>query len=306
MSLETVRDVSPSAAGPHVGATAERGARARGRRRVRLGSVAANLTGLVVFAIMAFPVYWLLISAFKPGRDLFARTPQFLPSNPTWDNFSRAMNRDHFWDSVVNSVLVGLGAVAASMLIGFLAAIAIARFRFYGRKTFVVAIIASQMVPLTALVIPLFLLLSRAGLQNKLPGITITYLALTLPLTIWLLRGFVAGIPAELEEAAMVDGCTRFGAFFRIILPLVAPGLVATSVFTFIQVWNEFLLANVLLTEPDRRTVSIWLYGFITNQGIDYAGLMAGSVLVALPVVIFFLILNRRIASGLVAGAVKG
>jgi N,N'-diacetylchitobiose transport system permease protein len=121
-----------------------------------------------------------------------------------------------------------------------------------------------------------------------------------------MLRGFVGGIPPELEEAAMVDGCTRVGAFFRIILPLVAPGLVATSVFTFIQVWNEFLLANVLLTEPPRRTVSIWLYGFITNQGIDYAGLMAGSVLIALPVVVFFLILNRRIASGLVAGAVKG
>ncbi|MCI0688961.1 MAG: carbohydrate ABC transporter permease [Sporichthyaceae bacterium] len=280
--------------------------RSPGAGRSRRGRIAANLTGLAVFVVMAFPVYWMIISSIKPGRELFARTPQFIPTSPTLDNFSRAMNRDYFWDSVLNSVIVGLGAVAASMAIGFLAALAIARFRFYGRKAFVVMIIAAQMLPLNALVIPLFLLLSRAGLQNRLTGIIITYLALTLPLTIWLLRGFVAGIPAELEEAAMVDGCTRVGAFFRIILPLVAPGLVATSVFTFIQAWNEFLLANVLLTEPGQRTVSIWLYGFITNQGIDYAGLMAGSVLIALPVVIFFLILNRRIASGLVSGAVKG
>lgn len=277
-----------------------------GAGRARRGRIGANLLGLLVFVVMAFPVYWLVISALKPGRELFSRTPQFIPTDPTLANFSRAMNRDYFWNSVLNSVMVGLGAVIASLVVGFFAAVAIARFRFFGRNAFVVMIISAQMLPLTALVIPLFLLLGRAGLQNSLTGITITYLALTLPLTIWLLRGFVGGIPPELEEAAMVDGCTRVGAFFRIILPLVAPGLVATSVFTFIQVWNEFLLANVLLTEPPRRTVSIWLYGFITNQGIDYAGLMAGSVLIALPVVVFFLILNRRIASGLVAGAVKG
>ena len=287
-------------------ATAGPRRRSPGAGRARRGRIGANLLGLLVFVVMAFPVYWLVISALKPGRELFARTPQFIPTDPTLANFTRAMNRDYFWNSVLNSVLVGLGAVIASLVVGFFAAVAIARFRFYGRKAFVVMIISAQMLPLTALVIPLFLLLGRAGLQNSLTGITITYLALTLPLTIWLLRGFVGGIPAELEEAAMVDGCTRVGAFFRIILPLVAPGLVATSVFTFIQVWNEFLLANVLLTEPPRRTVSIWLYGFITNQGIDYAGLMAGSVLIALPVVVFFLILNRRIASGLVAGAVKG
>ncbi|MGH8837635.1 MAG: carbohydrate ABC transporter permease [Actinomycetes bacterium] len=280
--------------------------RSPGAGRARRGRIGANLLGLVVLVIMAFPVYWMLISALKPGPELFARTPKFIPTDPTLANFSRAMNRDYFWNSVLNSVMVGLGAVIASLIVGFFAAVAIARFRFYGRKAFVAMIISAQMLPLTALVIPLFLLLGRAGLQNSLTGITITYLALTLPLTIWLLRGFVGGIPAELEEAAMVDGCTRVGAFFRVILPLVAPGLVATSVFTFIQVWNEFLLANVLLTEPQRRTVSIWLYGFITNQGIDYAGLMAGSVLIALPVVVFFLILNRRIASGLVAGAVKG
>jgi len=280
--------------------------RSPGAGRARRGRIGANLLGLLVFVVMAFPVYWLVISALKPGRELFSRTPQFIPTDPTLDNFSRAMNRDYFWNSVLNSVMVGLGAVIASLVVGFFAAVTIARFRFFGRKAFVVMIISAQMLPLTALVIPLFLLLGRAGLQNSLTGITITYLALTLPLTIWLLRGFVGGIPPELEEAAMVDGCTRVGAFFRIILPLVAPGLVATSVFTFIQVWNEFLLANVLLTEPPRRTVSIWLYGFITNQGIDYAGLMAGSVLIALPVVVFFLILNRRIASGLVAGAVKG
>jgi N,N'-diacetylchitobiose transport system permease protein len=167
-------------------------------------------------------------------------------------------------------------------------------------------IIVVQMIPANSLFIPLYLLLNKVQLTDKLLGAAITYLALTLPFTVWLLRGFVSGIPVELEEAAQVDGCSRMGAFFRIILPLVAPGLVATSIFAFIQAWNEFLLANVLLTSEQKRTISLWLFNFVTLRGTDWTGLMAGSTLVALPVVVFFIILHRRIASGLVAGAVKG
>jgi len=216
------------------------------------------------------------------------------------------MDKPYFWDAVRNSLVIGVSAVIASLIIGFLAALAIARFRFYGRRAFLVTIIVVQMIPANSLFIPLYLLLNKVGLTDKLLGAAITYLALTLPFTVWLLRGFIAGIPVELEEAAQVDGCSRMGAFFRIILPLVAPGLVATSIFAFIQAWNEFLLANVLLTSEQKRTISLWLFNFVTLRGTDWTGLMAGSTLVALPVVIFFMILHRRIASGLVAGAVKG
>lgn len=278
----------------------------RGSRRQLRSRVATNAIGVLVVLVMAFPVYWMINSALKPAGELRSPEPRFWPSSVTLDNFRRAIEQPHFWDAVRNSMIVGVGVVIVSLVIGFLAAFAIARFRFYGRKAFLIVVIAVQMIPLNALVIPLFLLLQDANLTNAIPGLIITYLALTLPFTIWLLRGFVVGIPKELEEAAMVDGCGRMGAFFRVILPLVAPGLVATSIFGFIQAWNEFLLANVLMTVEDKRTISIWLYSFSTLRGTDYGAIMAGSTLVALPVVVLFLIANRRIASGLVAGAVKG
>lgn len=275
-------------------------------RRRRRNRVTADIAGLLVFAVMAFPVYWMVASAIKPSTELRSTTPRFIPSEFSLDSFRRAIDQPHFWDAVMNSMVVGAGVVLASVAVGFLAALAVARFRFYGRKAFLVVVISVQMIPLNALVIPLFLLLQEADLTNTLIGVVTTYLALTLPLTIWLLRGFIAGIPRELEEAAMVDGCSRMGAFFRIVLPLVAPGLVAVSIFGFIQAWNEFLLANVLLTVEDKRTISLWLLSFSTVRGTDYGAIMAGSTLVALPVVVLFLVINRRIAAGLVAGAVKG
>jgi N,N'-diacetylchitobiose transport system permease protein len=161
------------------------------------------------------------------------------------------------------------------------------------------------MVPLNALIIPLYILLSRAEQVNRLSGVIVTYLTFVLPFCVWTLRGFIIGIPRELEEAAMVDGSSRLGAFVRILLPLVAPGLVATSIFAFIQAWNEFLVAYVLLSSPDKQTLPVWLFGFITSRGTDWGGLMAGATLTSIPVVIFFLLVHRKIAFGLTAGAVK-
>jgi N,N'-diacetylchitobiose transport system permease protein len=278
----------------------------RGRRGRRTGRLLPNLAGLAVFVVVAFPSYWMVSTALKSNTGIFSTTPQFVPTELHWSNFGRAMDRQYFWDSIRNSLIIGLGAVAASLVIGFLAALAIARFRFYGRRAFFITIIIVQMIPANSLFIPLYLLLNKAHLTDRLLGAGITYLALTLPFTVWLLRGFVAGIPVELEEAAQIDGCSRMAAFFRIVLPLVAPGLVATSIFSFIQSWNEFLLANVLLTSEQNRTVSLWLFNFVTLRGTDWTGLMAGSTLVALPAVILFLLLHRRMVSGLVAGAVKG
>ncbi len=275
-------------------------------RSRKQGNLGANIAGLVVFVVMAFPVYWMINTAFKPASEIITSTPHFFPTDITFDGFARALDRPFFWSSVRNSLIVGFGAVILSLVIGFLAALAIARFRFYGRRAFGLTIFFVQMIPLNALVIPLYLLLEDAGMLDKLPGLIVVYLALTLPFTIWLLRGFVAGIPLELEEAAQMDGCTRMQAFYRVVLPLVAPGLVATALYSFIQAWNEFLIANVILSSEDKRTVSAWLLNFITLRGTDWAGLMAASTLVALPVVALFLVLNRRIASGLVAGAVKG
>ena len=193
-------------------------------------------------------------------------------------------------------------------MLAFLAALALAKFRFYGRRPFIVVIFAVQMVPLTALIIPLYIALSSVGQVDKLTGVIISYVALVLPFCVWTLRGFIGGIPRELEEAAMVDGSTRFGAFLRILLPLVGPGLVATSIFAFIQAWNEYIIAYVMLSSQEKQTVTIWLANFTTGtlRGVDWGTLMASATLTALPVVFFFILVHRRIAFGLTAGAVRG
>jgi N,N'-diacetylchitobiose transport system permease protein len=193
------------------------------------------------------------------------------------------------------------------MALAFLAAVALAKYRFTGRKLFIVLMIGVQMLPAAGLIIPLYVLLARYHQVNTLTGVIVTYLTFALPFSVWTLRGFILGIPKDLEEAAMVDGSTRLGAFVRILLPLVAPGLVATSIFTFITSWNEYIFARVLLNDQSKQTLTLWLSFYLgTGRNTDYGGLMAASTLTAIPVVIFFLLVQRRIAFGLTAGAVRG
>jgi N,N'-diacetylchitobiose transport system permease protein len=168
-----------------------------------------------------------------------------------------------------------------------------------------VAIVLVQMIPLVALIIPMYVLLARVHLTDNLLGLILTYFAFVLPYTVWMLRGFVLGVPCELEEAAMVDGCSRLGAFFHILVPLVAPGFVATSIYAAIQAWNEYILAYVLLKQH-HETITVWLASLTTLRGTAWGTLMAGSTLIALPIVAFFLLVQHRVAAGLTAGAVKG
>lgn len=272
----------------------------------QLGKVGWNALGLAVFVVMIFPVYWMVSTAFKTGPNIFSYSPKWLPIPATLANFGDAIHRQYFWQNVRNSLIVVVVVVTLSLALAFLAALALAKFRFYGRKAFIVITIAVLMVPLNALIIPLYITLSRVHEVNKLSGVIITYMTFVLPFAIWTLRGFILGVPRELEEAAMVDGTTRFGAFVRILLPLVAPGLVATSIFAFIQAWNEYIIAYVLLSSPEKQTLTVWLASFTTNRGTEWGPLMAGATLTAVPVVIFFLIVQRRIAFGLTAGAVRG
>jgi N,N'-diacetylchitobiose transport system permease protein len=274
--------------------------------RRRLGRLGWNAVGLAVFAVMIFPVYWMVSTAFKTGPNIFSYSPKWLPIPATLANFGDAIHRQFFWQNVKNSLIVVSVVVVLSLALAFLAALALAKFKFYGRRAFIVLIIAVQMVPLNALIIPLYITLSRAHQVNKLSGVIVTYLTFVLPFTIWTLRGFILGVPRDLEEAAMVDGTTRFGAFVRVLLPLVVPGLVATSIFAFIQAWNEYIMAYVLLSSPEKQTLTVWLASFTTNRGTAWGPLMAGATLTALPVVVFFLIVQRKIAFGMTAGAVRG
>jgi N,N'-diacetylchitobiose transport system permease protein len=192
------------------------------------------------------------------------------------------------------------------MVLAFLAAVALAQFRFTGRKLFIVLMIGIQMLPQAGLIIPLYVVLARYHQVDALTGVIVTYMTFVLPFSVWTLRGFIIGIPRELEEAAMVDGSSRVGAFVKILLPLVAPGLVATSVFAFITSWNEFIFANVLLQNQSKQTVTVWLsYFYGTSRFTPWGDLMAASTLIAIPAVVFFLLVQRKIAFKLTAGAVK-
>jgi multiple sugar transport system permease protein/N,N'-diacetylchitobiose transport system permease protein len=250
----------------------------------------------------------MLITSFKTSADINRLVPQFWPTHPTLRGFREVLGDPIFRDDLLNSLLITLGAVVVSVVIGFLGAMAIARFRFTGRRVFVFAVLIVQMIPLLALTIPLSLLLNQYQLKNTLPGVALAYLMFTTPYTVWTLRTFIANIPKELDEAAMVDGCSRIQTFYRIILPLVSPGLIATGVYGWILAWNEFVLANTLLVDNNKQTAMVYLLVFQSSptHGADYGGLMAAATLTALPVVVLFIAFQSRIASGLTAGAVKG
>jgi N,N'-diacetylchitobiose transport system permease protein len=271
-------------------------------RRSKLGW---NLLGLLVFLTAGFPVYWMLNTAIKPAKDTIDPDPSLLPTGFTFDNFRRALAVADFWGPVGRSLVVSLSVVAIGIVVGMLAALAISRFAFRGRKIVIVGILAVQMVPLVAMIIPVFLLLNDLEQYDKLSGLILTYLTFILPFTVWTLRGFIVNIPKELEEAAMVDGCSRTGAFIRVVFPLLAPGMVATSVYGFIQAWNEYLYALMLLSQQ-HQTATVWLGNFTTKHGTEYAPMMAGSTMMAVPIVVLFLLVQRKMAAGLTAGAVKG
>jgi N,N'-diacetylchitobiose transport system permease protein len=273
--------------------------------RSTAATIIANVVGVLFAIVMIFPVYWILNTAFKPANEVLQFEPTFVPSSPTFDNFVSAVNAPNFMDGLRNGVIVTVAAVAGALVVGFLAALAIARFSFYGRKAIILVILAVQLIPLIALLIPLFLMMQRADLTNSLIGVTIIYVVLILPYTVWTLRGFIAGIPRELDEAALVDGCNRWQTFWRIILPLTGPGLVATSIYGFIQAWNEFIIINTF-NSPEKQNLMAWLLQNQTNRGTAWGPLMAGAIITSLPVVVFFLIIQRNIATGMTAGAVKG
>lgn len=275
----------------------------------RIGRILLGAVAVVVAALWAFPVYWMVLSALTPNARLRAATPSFLPTHPTMSNFRSVLDGDSFGSALRMSLAITLTTVVLVLVFAFLGALAISRFRFRGRLTFVVAVLFVQMLPAEGLFIAQYKMLSAANLLNSVIGVSILYTAAVVPFTIWMLRGFVAGVPIELEEAAMVDGLSRTQAFLRITFPLLAPGLVASGVYAFLQAWNEFTVALVALPAESARTLPLWLRSFLaasTNRGVDWGEVMAASTLIAVPVIVFFLLVQGRMTSGLVSGAVKG
>ncbi|MEU3209010.1 carbohydrate ABC transporter permease [Streptomyces cyaneofuscatus] len=265
-----------------------------------------DILGLGIAVVMIFPVYWLVISALRPNREIRSYNQTLWPTSITFDNFARAVDQPNFTTAIQSSLIVAVTAVVGGMIIATLAALAIGRFRFFGRKPLLLIMILVQMLPPTAMLIPIYAQLNAMGGIDEYWGLIVVYLVATLPFATIMIRGFVVNIPVELEESAMVDGLTRFGAFRKVVFPLLAPGLAAASIFALVNAWNEYLFAYILINDNSKYTLNVWLMTFTTERGTDYGALMAASTMIALPVVIFFMIIQKKMAAGLTSGAVKG
>jgi N,N'-diacetylchitobiose transport system permease protein len=262
--------------------------------------------GVIVALLFLFPTYWMVSTAFKPAGDITTSKYDLVPSHLTFQHFIDAVGKQGFGTYLGNSLFVTIAALLCAMIAGLLAAIPLARLRFRGRKGFLLLILVAQLAPFEALLVPYYLFLRKIDLDTSLSALILIYFIFTLPFTVWTLRGFVQGIPEDLEEAAMVDGCSRWTAFWRVTFPLLGPGLVATSVYAFITAWNEFLYAFVILQDNSKYTLPVWLSTFQTAFGTDWGGTMAASALFTIPVLVFFLIVQRNLVAGVTAGAVKG
>jgi N,N'-diacetylchitobiose transport system permease protein len=303
--------MSAQAAAGARAARAPAGTRARTAKRARAAGL--NGFGVLIALVTLFPIFWMVSTALKPSQEIYSLTPNLLPSHPTMANFSQVISGQvtggigPVWLFFRNSLAVALSAVFLSSLLSLLASVAVARFKFRLRSAFLVMLLIVQMVPGQALIIALFLDFKTLNLLDSLTGLIVVYSAQALPVSIWMLRNFVATIPKELEEAAAIDGASSARIFWRILFPLVAPGLVATSIFAFITAYNEFIVALTFLGQTHQDyTLPIYVQFFFGRGGAEWGPIMAASTMYTIPVMIFFLIVRRRLVGGLTAGAVKG
>ncbi|WP_327392875.1 carbohydrate ABC transporter permease [Streptomyces sp. NBC_01186] len=275
-------------------------------RKSLTGRIWPNATALVLFVVLVFPVYWMFNTAFKPSGEILSEDPVWFPTSPTFEHFKTAVNADNFWTLVRNSVTVTVLAVGISLLLALFASFAIARMRFKGRKGIILTFMIAQMAPWEVMVIAIYMIVRDADMLNSLIPLTLFYTVMVLPLTVLTLRSYVAAVPKDLEESAMVDGCTRTQAFLKVIFPLLAPGLMATSLFGFITAWNEFPMVLILNKDAEAQTLPLWLSTFQTAFGDDWGATMAAASLFAIPILLLFIYLQRKAVGGLTSGAVKG
>ncbi|ATG50082.1 sugar ABC transporter permease [Brachybacterium vulturis] len=297
---------SPNAANREPLAETETFRRRRGRRRGKPHPL-VNVALVVIALVWFLPVYWMVNSALQPEEDLLASPPHLVPETLTMENFRGVLTDPSFWSAMATSMVAAFITVIVTTFGALLAALALARFGFLGRKSLIVAVLVVQMIPAEALFISQYRMLDGWSLLNSVFGLSLLYIGGVLPFVVWMMRGFVGGIPQELEQAAMVDGCSRLKAFMKVTLPLLAPGIVSTSVFAFLHSWNEYTLALVMLSRNTSVTLPLWLQSFQQGlRGSDWGGVMAGSVLIALPVMILFALVQNRMATGMASGAIKG
>lgn len=275
------------------------------RSSVRL--IGLSLLAWSLVLIVAFPLFWMVVTSVKPQTELFRIPPLFLPSRISFEHYARILTETPFLTYFRNSMLLATTTTVIVIVVGTLGAFSLTRFEYPGRQQLSVLVLFTYLMPSVVLVIPLYLLIVWLGLANTLASLVIAYTTFALPYAIWLLRSFFAGIPVDLESAAIVDGASRLGAFFDVILPQALPGIISTAMFTFILAWNEYLYALVLVNADQSRPLTTGVLGMLVSaMSVEWSLLMAASVMMSLPLVVIFGFLQRFLTSGFGAGGVKG
>ena len=278
---------------------------ARGSKRI-LGLVAHRLAILAYVVVALFPLFWLLKVSVTPTQLLYSEGVRLWPSETTFAHYTFVIENSAFPVFFKNSLIVSLSTAAIVTLVAAGAGYAMSRFAFRGKLWLVGLLLVTQMFPLVMLIAPIFKILSSVGLTNSLTGLILVYTAFNVPFAVFLMQSFFDSIPKDLEEAAMIDGASRFMAFRQIIVPLTLPGMAATLGFVFTAAWSELLFALMLISQTDVSTFPVGLLSFVSKFGVDFGQMMAAGVLALIPAVLFFLLIQRFLVQGLTAGAVKG
>lgn len=274
------------------------------RRKPTRPLIYVFLVTVMVFNLV--PFYWMVVTSFKTDAEAYAIPPTWWPKNPTlYEGYIKVLMWTNFPRYFLNSLIVSLGSALLSTLVGALAGYGFSRFQFTGRSFLMGVLLASQMLPGVLLVGPYFKMLARIGLYNTYTGLILAFCTLTLPFSAWMLKGFIDTVPHELDEAAMIDGCSRLHAFFRVVFPLITPGMVATLIFAFLLAWGDLLWVLCLTSTDSMATVTLGLSRLVTQFRVIWPQLMAGSVIAAIPPVFLYLVLQNYLVKGLTGGAVK-
>ena len=274
------------------------------KRLLKSAVIYAVLILLVLLTLL--PLGWIISTSLKPSVEIFANPPYWIPKKITFGNYRNVFTASSIPIAFLNSLIIALLCSFMALLLGSMAGYAFARFQFRGKSFLSLFMLLSQMLPLTVLMIPLYYMENRAGLVDTKFGLACAHLVIALPLVTWMSKGYFKGLPHEIEEAALVDGCSVFQNLTRIVLPLLRPALAATGIYAFISSWNEYALANVLTRSEVSRTVPLALNDFSTFFKVNWGDTMAAAVVITVPIIIVFLSVQKQFIEGLASGAVKG
>jgi multiple sugar transport system permease protein len=276
------------------------------RLRQLIGRIGLYVALLFFLIWVVFPFYWMVATSVRPNAELYSRNVTLLPQELTLDHYRTELDRFQFGVRLRNSIVVASATTVLTMAVSSLGAFSVTRLRYRGRAAIARSILFVYLIPGSLLFIPLYIIVSSMGLTNTLLSLIVTYLTFSIPFCTWMLMGYFRNIPKDMEEAAMIDGCTRFQTFYKILLPLAAPGLVAAGIFAFTLSWNEFLFALIFITSSQLQTVPVGLASHIVADIYMWGPLMAGSTMAAIPVIILYMLAQRALVQGLFAGSVRG